>query len=347
MVDDLSVGWMQGWAPTPRAVGAVAFELDRHAPRGQPFRVRLLLVFLDGVGLGSADPAINPLASARIPTLESLLEGRRPLGSTAGFRGERASLVGLDASLGVPGFPQSGTGHATLLTGEDAVRLFGRHQGPWVPTALRPLVTGRSVLARAGAVGLSVAFANAYPEELASRVAGGIDGIAGRLLGPLRAGPPLAAIGAGVFNRHTPELERGDAVASEILNAGWIDRLGRAGVPVVTPEEAGVNLARIAARHDLTLFAHYSTDHVGHRGTYEEAVSAVERVDRFLAGLLEHLPEDVILLVASDHGNLEDVTQGHTRNPALGLVAGRGHAAFAGQLRDLRDVAGAVLAVVS
>jgi 2,3-bisphosphoglycerate-independent phosphoglycerate mutase len=309
--------------------------------------VKLLFVFLDGVGLGADDPATNPLAVARMPSFQALLDGRRPLQGTAGFRGGGASLVGLDASLGVPGIPQSGTGHATLLTGEDAVRRFGRHHGPWVPTALRTLVAETSVLARARASGRSVAFANAYPEELARLVAGGLAGVAGRLLGPLRAGPPLAAIGAGVFNRHTPELQRGDAVASEITNDGWIERLGRTSLPVVTPEQAGANLARVAARHDLTLFAHYTTDHIGHRGSFEQAVAAIERVDRFLGGVLEGLPEGVMLLIASDHGNVEDATRGHTDNPALGLVAGPGHEAVADRLGDLRDVAGAVLRVVT
>lgn len=321
-------------------------SLDSTARVGEPFRVRALFLFLDGVGLGADDPATNPLAAARMPTLEALLEGRRPLAGAEGFRGGRASLVGLDASLGVPGTPQSGTGHATLLTGEDAVRRFGRHHGPWVPTALRPLVARHSVLARARAAGRRVAFANAYPEELTDLVASGLDGVPGRMLGPLRAGPPLAAIGAGVLNRHTPELERGDAVASEITNTGWIERLARTNLPVVTPEQAGANLAGIAGGHDLTLFAHYTTDHVGHRGSFAEAVAAVERVDRFLAGVLGSLPHDVLLLIASDHGNLEDVTAGHTANAALGLVAGPGHQAVAEQLRDLRDVAGAVLEVV-
>jgi hypothetical protein len=51
------------------------------------------------------------------------------------------------------------------------------------------------------------------------------------------------------------------------------------------------------------------------------------------------------LLVASDHGNLEDIRGGHTRNPALGLAAGP-DARGAGALRDLREVAGFVLGVL-
>lgn len=303
--------------------------------------MRVLIVFVDGVGLGSADPGLNPLARAELPALAALLGGRAPVADAAPFHGDRASLVGVDATLGVAGTPQSGTGHATLLTGENAVARFGRHHGPWVPTALRRLVMERSVLARAKEAGLRVAFANAYPEELAARAA--VEGVAGRRLGPLRSGPPLAAIGAGLLTRHTPALERGDAVASEITNEGWIERLGRASLPRIAPADAGRNLGRIAAAHDLTLFAHYTTDHVGHRGTMADAVESMERVDRFLGGVLEAAPGDLLLLVVSDHGNLEAPTRQHTRNPALGVAAGPGHRAFAERLTDLTRVTPVVL----
>lgn len=301
---------------------------------------RVLFFFIDGVGLGPAE-AINPFVDARLPTLETLLDGRRPFETEAPFHGATASLVGLDASHGVPGIPQSGTGHTTLLTGRDAVARFGRHYGPWVPTVLRPLVAEDSILARARAAGKRVAFANAYPEELMDRVPDDVpvsEAVTSRRLGPLRSGPPLAALGAGVLNRHTPALERGEAVASEIENDGWIRRLGRTSLPEPAPEEAGEALARIAGGNDLTLFAHYTPDYVGHRGTRVEAVEALERVDRFLAGVLSALPPDTLLVVASDHGNIEDTDREHTMNPALGLVAGPGHQSAAARLEHLWDV---------
>ena len=301
----------------------------------------VLILFLDGVGLGSPDPALNPVAAADLPVLRDLLEGRVPVADAAPFHGASASLVGVDATLGVSGTPQSGTGHAALLTGEDAVRMFGRHHGPWVPTALRPMVAERSVLARAKAAGLAVAFANAYPEELVERAAE--EGVSGRRLGPLRAGPPLAALGAGVLTRHTPALERGDAVASEITNDGWIRHLGRTSLPRPDPAAAGRNLARIAAAHDLTLFAHYTTDTVGHRGTFDEAVAAIEKVDRFLGGVLGAAAGDLLVLVVSDHGNLEDPRAQHTLNPALGVVVGAGHAEVARRMVDLTRIVPLVL----
>lgn len=305
-----------------------------HAPAGP-----VLFVFVDGVGLGEDDPAVNPFLKARLPTLDALLDGRRPTAAAAPIHTAEASVVGLDARLGVDGLPQSGTGQAALLTGENAPRLFGRHYGPWTPTALRPLVAERSILARAVAAGVRVAFANAYPEEVFEAD----DVAAPRGRSPLRAGPPLAARAAGLLTRHTDALARGDAVASEITNDGWREHLGRLAVPVITAENAGRNLARIAGGHDLTFFAHYATDTAGHRRDMADAVAALERVDRFLAGILDALPDDRLLVVASDHGNLEDIRAGHTLNPALALVVGRGHAEFAASLRSLTDVAPAIL----
>lgn len=310
---------------------------------------RALLLFLDGVGIGPADERSNPFLRARLPTLAALSGGRVPtlderVAGPDAFSDPRAdrptktardpmapNSVGrwfpLDATLDTPGTPQSGTGQAALLAGLDAAALFGGHFGPWVPVRLRPLLEEGSVLRSVADAGGSVAFANAYP-----RTWPGPRG--GRRI----AGPPLAARGAGVLDRHELELATGEAVASEIVNDAWRDRLGFRFVPEIRAEDAGRNLAAIASRHDLTLYAHYATDAAGHTGEMDAAVDALERVDAFLAGLLSSLPPDALLLVTSDHGNIEDIRGGHTRNPVLGLAAGPG-TDEAARLRDLRGVA--------
>jgi hypothetical protein len=309
---------------------------------------RIVLVFLDGVGLGPADPERNALVRARLPVLRGLLDGRAPAAESAPFSGRHASLVGLDARLGVEGLPQSGTGQAALLTGRNAPREFGRHFGPWVPAALRPRLRAESLLALARAAGRDVAFANAYPEEVLTEASATLPSDASgprrrRAAQFLNAGPPLAAAGAGALCRHTAHLAQGDAVASEITNDGWRTHLRRAEVPPIRPAEAGRNLARIAAVHDLTLFAHYATDYAGHSGRLEDAVAAIERVDAFLGGLLAAMAPDTTVVVASDHGNLEDCGAGHTLNPALALVTGPGHEATARDWSALPDVAPSLL----
>jgi 2,3-bisphosphoglycerate-independent phosphoglycerate mutase len=352
---------------------------------------RVLLLFVDGVGLGDDDAACNPFVAARLPHLGALLDGRRITRDAAPFHGSDASLVAVDATLGHDGIPQSGTGQAALLTGANAVTMHGRHFGPWVPARLQKLVRDESVLASAQAAGCSVAFANAYPEEVLQLVAAGEraaglppgvgrrgrtgsadhsargahdSGTVGSSTGDtrsggsaadrrrrtptfLRAGPPLAALGAGVLTRHTAALERGEAVASEITNDGWRATLGRMTVPVIAPEQAGRNLAAIAAAHRLTLFAHYATDYAGHRRDMSGAIQSLERLDTFIGGIVSALPDDALLFLVSDHGNVEDVRTGHTRNPALGMVVGKGHALLSRRLESLMDVTPTILDVLS
>jgi 2,3-bisphosphoglycerate-independent phosphoglycerate mutase len=313
---------------------------------------RVLLLFLDGVGLGDEDPSSNPFLQARLPCMARLLDGLPIVRASAPAHAEHASLVAMDATLGHDGIPQSGTGQTALLTGADAVTMHGRHFGPWVPARLQRLVREESLLASARLAGWRVAFANAYPEEALDAANGvGLPSDAPRRdnrrqrRGPtfLRAGPPLAAFGAGLLNRHTSELADGNAVASEITNDGWRRSLGRTSVPVIDAPTAGRNLAAITAAHDLTLFAHYATDYAGHRREMDDAVNALERVDAFLGGVLDALPRDVLVFVVSDHGNIEDVRVGHTRNPALGMVVGQGHALLSRRLHRLTDVTPTIL----
>ncbi len=274
--------------------------------------MRVLLLFLDGVGVGPDDAERNPFLRARLPALTGLLGGAPTL-DRPHLEGPDARSFALDATLGVEGLPRSGTGHTALFTGRNAPELHGDHFGPWVPVRLRPLLERENLLVAAREAGRAVAFANAYPP-------GFLESRRGRRT----AGPPLAARAAGALTRHAGELAEGRAVASGIVNRAWREVLGHTEVPEVTPEEAGRNLAAIASDHDLTLFAHYDTDRAGHRAGMAGCVEALERVDGLLAGLLPALPPDALLVVASDHGNVEDVSGGHTRNPALGILAGAG-----------------------
>lgn len=295
-------------------------------------RSPVLFVFLDGVGIGPASAERNPFLRARLPVLSELLGGRTPTLDEPSVRGARAVSLPLDATLGVDGTPQSGTGQATLLTGENAARIHGSHFGPWTPVGLRPLVETRNLLVRAARGGLSVAFANAYPRGWPGP--GGSRRV---------SAPPLAARAAGVLDRHEEALGEGRAVSSEIVNDGWREHLGHSWLPVVSEREAGENLAGIASNAELTLYAYYATDIVGHRGGMEGAVRVLERVDRFLGGVLDVLDPTVSVVIASDHGNLEDVTTQHTRNPALGIVTGPAASALPDAMRSLEDVVPALL----
>jgi hypothetical protein len=295
---------------------------------------RVLFVFLDGVGMGSPDPDTNPFLSAKLPILGGLLgtpaPGLAPASTSTPYG--PAIVKPLDALMGMEGLPQSGTGQTALLTGENAPAIYGRHFGPWVPVPLRPLMEERNVLTRALSKGISTTFANAYPSQYLERAWSERPG-----------GPALAAHGAGLLTRTEEDLGQGHAVASEFLNTTWRTRLEMPELPEITLADAGRNLARLSARFQLTFFAHYATDTAGHTRAMDPARRALERVDAFLGGLLPGLPSDTLLILASDHGNIEDVNQGHTLNPPFSLFLGSGAQGVAEGLGSIMDVSSAIL----
>jgi hypothetical protein len=293
-----------------------------------------VIVFLDGVGLGEDDPAANPLAGVPMPTLHTLLADRRPVREAAGTTTRHATLLGLDACLGVPGLPQSGTGQTTLLTGVNAAARLGRHDGPYPNAELRDLLSRGNLFTALRRNHRPVAYANAYTDRFLNRIARRTQ----RLSANTRA-----ALLAGLTLRGPAELADGRAVSSLLTNA-YFRQYGYA-VPDLTPEQAGRQLARLAADHALTYFEFWFTDVAGHRQNHALARTILTQLDGFLAGALAVL--DItrsLLLVVSDHGNFEDLrTPRHTRNPALAVLVGAGHVALSAQLSDLTHLAPALL----
>jgi len=298
---------------------------------------RVVTLFLDGVGLGEDDPQVNPFAGARLPVLQALLDGARLTRANAGLSTRSASLVALDAQLGVSGVPQSGTGQTTLLTGLNAAALLGYHDGPYPHPSLHPMLRRGSLFRRLLAVRRPAAFANAYTEPFLSRVRRGTQ----RLSANARA-----ALLAGLKLRGAAELSAGRAVSALLTN----DYFRRSGymVPEVSPAAAGAQLAQLSGDHDLTFFEFWHTDVAGHRQDWQLALDVLATLDEFIGGLMTALNmERCLVLIVGDHGNLEDLrTSKHTLNPALGLLVGSEHRQLAERLHSLADVTPAVLSAL-
>lgn len=249
--------------------------------------------------------------------------------SGAGVRGSGWGARGIDATLGIAGLPQSGTGQTALLSGRNAPELLGRHFGPWVPTALRQMLAAESILQTLVASGHAVSFANAYPTGYFKPGGRGF-----RRPGAL----PLAAHAAGLLTRDEGSVRAGAALVSSITTDSW-RRYVDPDAPLLAPEDAGHRLARIGADSEFTLFAHYDTDHVGHRGTMADAVAVIERVDAFLGGLFAARTPETLVVVTSDHGNIEEIAAGHTLNPVPLLAVGPGCDELIDGAKDLCDLA--------
>lgn len=101
---------------------------------------------------------------------------------------------------------------------------------------------------------------------------------------------------------------------------------------------------RIAQENDFTAFEYALTDIAGHKGDRDWIVDIIEEVDELLAGILDELDDRVTVLLTSDHGNIEDWTaKGHTLNPALTMVIGRGRDQIAERISSLTDITPAVV----
>ena len=283
--------------------------------------MRALFVFVDGVGLGPPT-APNPFAALDLPAFERLAGGQRWTAEARPVRRPRHVFVPLDATLGLDGLPQSGTGQAALFTGENAAAVHGRHYGPTPPTTVRPLVAERNVFARLAAAGVPtarLAFANAFPARFFR---------AAEARGRWTA-TTLAATSAGVRLRTADDLAVGRALPADLTGEAWARLLDADHTPQ-SEADAARQLVALLDDHAFVLFEYFLTDKAGHSRDADRAAAVLHSLDRFFGALLEALTDDALLVVTSDHGNLEDLsTKSHTRSPVPLVAWGDGAEAFA------------------
>lgn len=274
---------------------------------------RFLLLFVDGVGLGPAG-AVNPLSTVPMPALASVLGGALTI-ERVGARAPELALGALDAALGVPGLPQSATGQTALFTGVNAPALLGRHVAAFPGPRLAEVLAEHSLLARARRAGRAATFANPYTPRYFEEVE------AGRRRHSATTLAALAAAREGAPLRGLAELVAGRACTWDVRR----DQFQR-WAPEVEPvaaERAGRELAALAGEHELTLWETFMTDLAGHGRWGWTAAEALSRLDGLVAGLLAARPDDLTILLTSDHGNLEAAEHGsHTANPVPLLAIG-------------------------
>jgi hypothetical protein len=302
---------------------------------------RVMFLFMDGVGLGSDDPNQNPLAAASMPALAALLGGRRLVMSAVPYVGTQATLLAVDACLGVDGLPQSATGQAAILTGSNVPAQVGEHYGPKPNPAVAAIVRQSNLFLDVTRRGGTAALLNAYPPRYFEGIESGR-----RLYSCI----PLAATAAGLTLRSFEDLQRGQALSADFTGEGWSLQPGFPQAPVYSPAEAGARLADLAGQVDLAWFDYWPSDYAGHRNDAQASVQLLGSVDGVLGGLADafHGRPDLVV-ITSDHGNLEDLERrGHTRNPVPALVIGPADVRerFCQGLTDLTGFAPAILRTI-
>ncbi len=299
---------------------------------------RVLLVFVDGIGIAPASPT-NPFAQVPLDVLAPLLDPRAALP-----RGGRVAVT--DATLGLPGLPQSATGQTTILTGRNAARAMGRHlhgfPGPTLVAILRESTLFRPLVA----AGRPARFLNTFSEPYRSILeAADPERPPSRVLGRRLSATTHATLAAGIPFCGPEDLLAGRSLFHDFTNETLAAR-GLA-APLRTPEEAGALLAEVCRPYDLALYEYFLTDVAGHTADLAAGVTQVRRLETFLAALLRALDDETLLVVTSDHGNLEDATtRSHTRNPVATLLVGPGADEAAARIRTLAEVTPAVHAAL-
>ena len=297
--------------------------------------MRVLFIFMDGIGLGENNPETNPFARAKMPNLNKLLEGRSLLKDSAPFYGERATLLAVDPAVGVSGLPQSATGQAMLLTGINIPAALGYHYGPKPNPEVAAFLKEDTLFSRFAKEGKRAALLNAYPP----RYFQGID--SGKRL---YSSIPLSVTNAGLPLFKDDALFAGYALSADFTGEGWRTMLGFLDAPVMEAHEAGKKLAELSKEYDFSLFEYWASDYAGHKHEMENAIRLMETFDEILGGLTEAW-DDGLILVTSDHGNMEDMsTRRHTAADVPALVIGNKTARdeFTRDMKQLTDIAPAI-----
>jgi len=302
----------------------------------------VLLVFVDGVGVGRRDAAVNPMA--RVESLLSHFDD-----GTGAALPANAAVGRIDACLGIPGRPQSATGQATIYTGVNAAAHLGQHLVGFPNKKLRQLLYGESIFRKVAAHGGRATFANAYPRPYLTLLDLPYEGPRAP---PLQVHPrarrrlqPSASTCAAAALGPLRTLE--DAHAHQALTHDITGSAGRRhsfDVPRRSAASAAQVMLQLAAENDFVLFEHFLLDEAGHAQDLAVAAAVLGELDLFLRALVAGLAPGDHLMLVSDHGNCEDLSiRSHTQRPVPLVVFGPRADEVAQSARSLVDVAPWVL----
>jgi 2,3-bisphosphoglycerate-independent phosphoglycerate mutase len=290
----------------------------------------ILMIFVDGVGIGKNDPEINPFSRAVSRIFPLFLEDANSLAQPHPNL-EDGFLKAIDCRMDFPGLPQSATGQTALFTGVNTAVLLGRHLSGFPNKQLKELLRKESIMVSLEKKGYRVVFANAFtPPYFVKKIS--------------RVSATTAmAEACSARIRNFDDLEKGGAVFMDLTNS-WLIENGYWVTPR-TVEEAGVVLASITHDYDFTLFEYFISDVIGHRGDMTKAVEQVRILDCLINAVWENLDHmNDLMIIASDHGNLEDVTlKSHSENWIPLIFAGKEAGRLIGDIGKITDVTPAIL----
>ena len=222
----------------------------------------------------------------------------------------------LDARLGYEGLPQSATGQTALLTGRNGAQIMNGHYGPWPGPSLKKELIKGTLFSDFGAENAQLC--NVYPPGFFRALERGKQ---------KQNVPVYAAQQAGVRLFELSDYAQKNAISLD-LTGDYLNQLD-VRYEKLEPYLMGARLAKMAQNKQFSFFDYWPSDQVGHRGSFAEAVSLIEKLDGFMHGVADNL-SDVSLVISSDHGNLENKSlKTHTKAAVPLLVLGSAAQYFA------------------
>lgn len=287
--------------------------------------MRILLIFIDGLGLGPINPDINPIYRAKTPILRNI------------FAGKDGLLIKTDTILGVDGIPQSATGQTTLLTGINAPQIMGRHVSGFPGPILQKIISVNNIFIKLIKIGKKCTFANAYTKDYLHNL---------KTNNKIRASvTTFSTYSAKLPFRKVEQIVNRKAIYQDFSNKLLIERGFK--IPEFTPERAAQNLINIFRENDFTLYEYFQTDRIGHSQDFNKAQKLLEDLDRFFKVILSNFQfENELIIITSDHGNIEDLTiKTHTTNPVPTIIFGKASTSLKHMIKDLTDITPAILSL--
>ncbi|EOQ87657.1 metalloenzyme domain protein [Leptospira yanagawae serovar Saopaulo str. Sao Paulo = ATCC 700523] len=296
----------------------------------------IFYVFLDGVGITNYDPNTNPFsryAKGFLAPLGGISKEDLDLPIAA----SNIHYLKTDAHMGVPGLPQSATGQTALWTGIPGPKVLGRHVSGFPTITLRKIIAKYSMIKVLNENGILSDFLNCFSPPYLKHVEEKPKLVSASTLVQLASGRPLK-------NFEDLRGERGlyMDLTHEIMGTLGIDML-KSGDPLLEkrdPYLLGTKCFQRFSHYQLTLYEYFLTDKVGHAMDWEKAEKVIHNLELFFKGLLTTMdPKKDLLIVSSDHGNMEDLSQkNHTENPAATILYGKDADRFAENIHSLADI---------
>jgi 2,3-bisphosphoglycerate-independent phosphoglycerate mutase len=305
---------------------------------------RIIFIFIDGAGVGRAE-ADNPFFAAASRYL--------PFWQGGMVLPDNTPLTAIDATLGIPGPPQSASGQTALFCGATAGEIGNRHVNGYPDRNLRAVILKMNLLSRLAGIGVRARYLNAYPahDELFST-----------------SHVRIQADGRLWFSAAFPEkFKRMISVTSCMLLASGQKPFGETDIrarrslyqdysnrqlitqgldlPEYSPAQAAAIIAGAALEYKFVLYEYFQTDIYAHRRPFGECVELIRDLDILVGSLISRLDRELdTLVLTSDHGNLEEFhVRGHSRNPVPLLAWGRHGDQLRGKIRSLNDVTPALV----